>query len=597
MAHRYAKVFFAVLREAMALAAVALLALHWIAPARPPCLEHRSSQLISRARVPRAEADTSADADVIIIGSGIGGLSCACLLARYGLKPLVLESHSIPGGCAHSFERRTAAGTFVFDSGPSLWAGMSAPSVNPLRQVLDAVDESDSIEWARYDGWGMVLPQGDFYFKTGDAASWAETVERFGGADAPAQWRRLMQTAAPVIEASGATPPMVLRSDVGALLPLLRCLPGLAKAAPQAKFLNGPFSVLMSKAELTDPFLKGWLDYLSFALSGLEADGTLGAAVSFTLGDLYRPNATLDYPIGGSGAVIAALKRGLEKLGGELRTGTHVEEIRIDGRGRATGVRLRNGEQLRASRAVVSNADAWATAKMLPEASRPQRRPDSGGPLNGGMPMTPSFMHLHLGLRGPLPEGTGIHYSVLLDSFEHILSDRNMVIISIPTLLDPKLAPAGSHVLHAYYAADEPYDDWEGLARDSAEYAALKLERAKPLWAAVEKVIPNVRDLVEIEMVASPLTHERFLRRTRGTYGPPLFANDGSTVPFAKTTIPGLLHCGDSCFPGIGVPSAAASGMNAANTLVAPWEQLRLMAELDSQGMLQPAPGAPLSLD
>ena len=116
-------------------------------------------------------------------------------------------------------------------------------------------------------------------------------------------------------------------------------------------------------------------------------------------------------------------------------------------------------------------------------------------------------------------------------------------------------------------------------------------------WAAVEKVIPNVQDLVEIEMVASPLTHERFLRRTRGTYGPPLFANDGSTVSFAKTTIPGLLHCGDSCFPGIGVPSAAASGMNAANTLVAPWEQQRLMAELDSQGMLQPAPGAPLSLD
>ena len=53
-------------------------------------------------------------------------------------------------------------------------------------------------------------------------------------------------------------------------------------------------------------------------------------------------------------------------------------------------------------------------------------------------------------------------------------------------------------------------------------------------------------------MVASPLTHERFLSRTRGTYGPPLFASDGSTIPYAKTPVDGLLHCGDSTFPGIG---------------------------------------------
>ena len=88
-------------------------------------------------------------------------------------------------------------------------------------------------------------------------------------------------------------------------------------------------------------------------------------------------------------------------------------------------------------------------------------------------------------------------------------------------------------------------------------------------------------------MVASPLTHERFLRRTRGTYGPPLFVGD-ETIPYAATPVPGLLHCGDSTFPGIGVPSAAGSGMNAANTLVSPFEQLQLMGELDDRGQLVP---------
>ena len=81
----------------------------------------------------------------------------------------------------------------------------------------------------------------------------------------------------------------------------------------------------MEEAKLTDPFIKGWLDYLAFALSGLDAAGTLGAAVAFTMGDLYRPGASLDYPVGGSGAVIDALVRGIERHGGTVRLSTHVE--------------------------------------------------------------------------------------------------------------------------------------------------------------------------------------------------------------------------------------------------------------------------------
>ena len=258
--------------------------------------------------------------------------------------------------------------------------------------------------------------------------------------------QQLLAYAAPVIAASGATPPVVLRSDPWVLLPLLRCLPGLLSAAPHARFLNGPFSDLMDAAGITNKFLRGWLDYLAFALSGLDASGTLGAAVSFTLGDLHAPGAILDYPMGGSGAVIDALVRGLEKHGGTLRLRSHVEEILIDeASGRATGVRLRSGEQLTAS-SVVSNADAWNTVRLLPPKYRPAPRPRAGGALNAALPTTPSFMHLHLGLgngKGALPEGVGIPIC-LLDGLDDIEAERNMVIISIPTLLDPSLAPEAS---------------------------------------------------------------------------------------------------------------------------------------------------------
>lgn len=74
-----------------------------------------------------------AEVDVVVIGSGIGGLCCAGLLARYQQDVLVLESHDLPGGAAHSFQIKG----FQFDSGPSLFSGFQSkgPQANPLGQV------------------------------------------------------------------------------------------------------------------------------------------------------------------------------------------------------------------------------------------------------------------------------------------------------------------------------------------------------------------------------------------------------------------------------------------------------------------------------
>lgn len=84
-------------------------------------------------------------------------------------------------------------------------------------------------------------------------------------------------------------------------------------------------------------------------------------------------------------------------------------------------------------------------------------------------------------------------------------------------------------------------------------------------------------------MVGTPLTHGRFLRRNRGTYGAKGFVGAGApplSLPGAATPLPGLLVCGDSHFPGPGLPAVAASGLAAASCLTDPWTHNAWLAEV-----------------
>lgn len=492
--------------------------------------------------------------DVVVIGSGIGGLCCAALLARYGFRVVVCESHTIPGGAAHAFERQG----FHFDSGPSLYSGLSSsPSANPLRQVFDAIGED--IPWLTYDAWGCFLPEGYFRAAVG-ADAFNQVLAQWRGAAAVAEWQQLQQVMAPLKAASVAIPPIAVRSDWGFLGTLYPFLPDVLKQVGSLVQLSGPFSQLL-EGVVHDPFIRNWLDLLCFMLSGLPARGTLAAEMAFMFADWYRPDVVLDYPKGGGGALIGALVRGLQRHGGQLRLNATVQQVLVE-RQRAVGVQLKTGEQIFARHAVVSNASGWDTLKLLPESARLpslEKRQE--------LPICPSFMHLHLGIDATgLPPDLECHYLIVNDWAVGVDAPQNVVAVSIPSVLDPGLAPVGKHCIHAYTPATEPYDLWAGISRTSDHYQQLKVERSQVLWQGLERIIPDLRDRCDVTLVGTPLTHARFLRRDRGTYGPAIPAGQG-LFPGCKTPIRNLLCCGDSTFPGIGVPAVAASGMIAANTL------------------------------
>ncbi|MEG4109538.1 FAD-dependent oxidoreductase, partial [Microcoleus sp. S13_C5] len=198
-----------------------------------------------------------------------------------------------------------------------------------------------------------------------------------------------------------------------------------------------------------------------------------------------------------SAALVNALVRGLERHGGQLLLNSHVAEVLVENN-RAAGVRLRSGKIIRSHKAVVSNASVWDTLKLLPETSVPQRFRQQ----RQATPECDSFMHLHLGIDAAgVRSDLACHYIFVKDWEQGVTAPQNVVLVSIPSLLDPHLAPGGKHVIHAYTPGNEPYDLWQKLVkrsypvgnRTSEEYKLQKQARAEVMWFALERIIPDIR--------------------------------------------------------------------------------------------------------
>lgn len=540
------------------------------------------------------------DIDVIVIGSGIGGLTAAALLTRYGKRVVVCESHTIPGGAAHNFRRRG----FEFDSGPSFYCGLSgARSLNPVKQVLDVLGES--IATVPYDPLGLYhFPDRTFPVYS-NTERYREEIAKITPQGAQ-EFQRFEERLLPLYEAMKGIPTLALRAD-WQLLPVIigRYLPSLLKMLPNLPIVQASVGRVMD-ITVQDPWVRRLIDLECFLLSGLKAHGTIAPEVAFMLGE--RSRAGVEYPVGGSGAIVKALMRGLERWGGQLLLGCHVEQILVES-GKVVGVRLKSplptplrglslqpdtshqneknlptwltladtkaslnkgDNNILTAPIVISNASLWDTYTQL---LRPEDLPPSDYKAALNTPAVDSFMHLHLGIRADGLENLAGHHVVVHDSSQDIAVAGNTCMISIPSVWDATLAPEGHHVVHAYTL--EPFAGW---ARNDG-YEHKKQQKSQTLYRALERIIPDIRERAVLELIGTPLTHAHYLRRYQGSYGPAIEAGKGM-FPGPHTPIQGLYRVGDSTTPGIGVPAVAASGILCANMLVKPQQTAELLNNL-----------------
>ena len=223
-------------------------------------------------------------------------------------------------------------------------------------------------------------------------------------------------------------------------------------------------------------------------------------------------------------------------------------------KGKAIGVELTNGEKYFAKR-IVSNATRWDTFdKLLPAEVMPSKEKR----WQQRYQKSPSFLSLHLGAKAEvLPIGTECHH-ILLEDWADMEKEQGTIFVSIPTLLDPDLAPAGHHIIHAF--TPSWLEEWQNLSPQ--DYEAKKEAAAEKLIDRLEVIFPGLNAALDYQEVGTPRTHRRFLGRQDGTYGPiPQRKLAGLLgMPFNRTAIPGLYCVGDSTFPGQGLNAVAFSG-------------------------------------
>jgi phytoene dehydrogenase-like protein len=517
--------------------------------------------------------------DAIIIGGGHNGLVCAAYLARAGRKVLVLERREQVGGAAVTEEvfpgfRFSVFSYVVSLLRPEIIRELDLPRhglhILPLESTITPLENGDYLgQWNDHDQNRRELAR--------HSLRDAEAYDEFG--------LMLHQMARAIKPLLGMAPP-----DPSSLS--LKNLSGMAALARHFRSLGpGRFAMLhklltMSSADFLDEWFETQALKATKSASGIigtmlgpRSPGTAYVLLHHYMGELDGVFRAWGFAKGGNGSVSAAIAAAARAAGAEIRCNAEVSKVLIT-RGRARGVVLENGDEIRAN-LVVSGADPRRTfmqlvgEKHLPdefvESIRRFRFRGSSAKVNLALGELPNFTCLPgrgAHLRGAISISPSVGYleRAYDDAKYGEISQRPYMDIVIPSMLDPTMAPPGKHVMSIFvqYAPYHVNGGWTDERREALGDAVVD---------TLAQYAPNLKRAVLHRQVVTPADIERIVGLTEGN----IFQGELSLqqmfflrpVPaWAKyrTPLAGLYQCGAGTHPGGGV--MGASGRNAARAIL-----------------------------
>ena len=475
---------------------------------------------------------------LVVIGSGFGGLAAAIRLRAQGHDVTVVEKRDRPGGRAYVYEQDG----FVFDGGPTI---ITAPWLIDELFALAGRRTGDYVRLVRLDPYYNVrFEDGSVFRYNGDHEQIVEQVRRFSPADVDGYLR--FSEAAERIFAKGFE---LIDQPFTRVGDMVRVLPDLARLGAHR-----------SVAGFVSRFLKDERLRQVFSFHPLLVGGNPFQTTSiYALIHILEKKWGVWFAMGGTGALVSALVRLFEEMGGELLLGREVEEIEIDAAGRASAVRLDGGERLAAD-AVVSNADtAFTYLKLVPRAARRRNTDRRVKSLRYSM----SLFVLYFGTDRRYEDVAhheilmGPRYRGLLDEIftRKTLARDFSLYLHRPTATDPSLAPPGCdswYVLSPVPHLGGP-TDWGRAAGEYRDRIVRYLE---------ERYLPGLSRHIVTERHIDPIHFRDVLNSHLGSafsVEPTLTQSAWFRPHNVSEDVPNLYLVGAGTHPGAGLPGVMSS--------------------------------------
>ena len=519
-----------------------------------------ASRVGKRYRSTRVDADY----DVIVIGSGIGGLCSAALLSQMGKKVLVLEQHYTAGGFTHAYEREG----YEWDVGVHYIGDMGRKSQG--RGLFDYIS-GGQLKWAEMDPVYDRIILGDEHF---DFVAGKENFKNSLKLQFPDDTVAIDQ-----------------------YVDLVMTTTKYMAAVSQTKAMPRPLAKLMSLSS-KNKFPDYALDSSYNVLKGLTDNEKLIAVLCGQWGDhgcppkesVFLMHALIAghyfnggfYPVGGASKIAETIIPQIQVSGGDVLTYADVQEILIVD-DRAVGVEMVDGHCLYADY-IISNAGVVNTfTKLLPVAIS-----DKFGYRDRVQSLATSMSHggMYIGLRGTADElqlpKTNLWIYLDQHHDENVAALRKdpsaplpLVYVSFPSAKDPNFQrrhPGRSTIEIVIGPCDfEQYRQWadKTWGKRGDDYEALKADLSERMLAALYKQLPHLQGKIDYSEISTPLSTNHFCRYKQGeAYGlahtKARFEQEWLTP---KTRVKGLYLTGQDLIS-CGVVGALMAGMVTAMSVV-----------------------------